>query len=69
MNVATVTNFPLPLPDHRVTPATPGIKPTTADLLINIPRDAEAAIELSQRIADAFAANTGLRIASSSLTA
>jgi len=69
MNVASVTNFPLPLPAQRATPATPTNKSSTAGLLINIPRDAEAAIELSERIADAFAANSGLRIATSSLTA
>ena len=66
MNVASAISFPLPLLTQRTASVTSTSKPSTAELLSNIPRNAEAAIALSEQIADAFAANPTFKISSNS---
>ena len=70
MNLATVT-IPLLLPILHEDPPAPEVKPkfkpSTADFLTNIPKDGEAALELSKQIAKAFAANASLKISTSIL--
>jgi len=69
MNVATISQVPLQLPIQRMVEVRPAAKPSTANFLINIPKDADAALKLSEQIADTFAANPGLKIANTTLIA